>query len=341
MVDGGWGSNRPRVPGDSIMHRGLFVLVLLGAFALAGQGCTTNPVTGQKVIFGLSRDEELKVGADAAPQFTQQFGGKVNNPRLQAYVTDLGKKLASGTELDFPSLPWEFTLLNSDVINAFALPGGKVFITRGLAAKLDNEAQMAGVLGHEIGHVTARHASQQAAKQMGIEGVLTAVGVAVGVAGEGTKVAQYGQYGVPALQMGGQVLMLKFSRNDETQADELGMRYMTRAGYNPEAQKQVMEVLQRETASAGRQPEILETHPYPEDRIKHIEQLLAKDYANTGQLGFFPERYKSDFLDILAKEPPAPPPPPQDAPAGGAAGKGAQSAPSGSPQQNGKSLHGK
>jgi predicted Zn-dependent protease len=226
------------------------------------------------------------------------------------------------------------------VINAFALPGGKVFITRGLASKLDNEAQMAGVLGHEIGHVTARHASQQAAKQLGMQGVLAGLGIAVGVAGENTKIAQYGQYGIPALQMGGQVLMLKFSRTDETQADELGMRYMTRAGYDPEAQKQVMEILQRETASAGREPEILQTHPYPEHRVTHIEQLLAKDYANTKnnpQYGLFPERYKSEFLDVLAKEPPAPPPPPPP-PAQ------QQAQPSKAPtngQQGGKALHGK
>lgn len=296
------------------MRRLLIASTLAAALLLGSSGCTTNPVTGQKSLFLVSREEELKLGAEAAPQFTEQFGGKLNDPRLQAYVTNLGKKLAAGTELDFPTLPWEFTLLNSDVINAFALPGGKVFITRGLASKLDNEAQMAGVLGHEVGHVTARHASQQMSKQMIFQGTLAAGALAVGVAGANSKFAQYGQYGIPALQVGGQVVMLKFSRTDETQADELGMRYMNRAGYNPQAQEQVMQILQRETASAGgRQPELLQTHPYPETRIKHIAELLDTQYAatkNNPQLGFFPERYKSEFLDVLAKEPPAPPPPP-------------------------------
>src|SRR5205823_502333 len=113
--------------------------------------------------------QEVQMGAEAMPELTKQYGGKVANTDLQTYVTGVGRKLAATTEADNPALPWEFTLLNSDVINAFALPGGKVFLTTGLAKRMTNEAQMAGVLGHECGHVTARHINDKITREMGAQ----------------------------------------------------------------------------------------------------------------------------------------------------------------------------
>src|ERR1043165_4828434 len=121
-------------------------------------GCTKNAATGKSILtLGMSRDQEVSLGTQAMPDVIKEYNGKVENPRLQQYVNDIGKKLAKETESSHPTLPWEFTLLNTAVVNAFALPGGKVFFTRGHAEKLTTEAQMAGVLGHEIGHVTAQH----------------------------------------------------------------------------------------------------------------------------------------------------------------------------------------
>ncbi len=288
---------------------GFLGIVTVGAVA----GCKTNVATGDKILsVGMGRQQQISLGTDAAPQFTQQFGGKVGDSVLQGYVTGLGNKMAAKTEADNPTLPWEFTLLNSDVINAFALPGGKVFMTRGLAAKLENEAQMAGVLGHEIGHVTAEHAARRISQQMVFTGSAAVLAVAVGVADEKSSLRKYGQIGVPALTFGGNLVLLKFSRDEESQADKLGMRYMSRVGYNPTAQMQVMQILQREAGSGG-QPEILATHPYPETRIQRIQVQLDTEYAatkNNPQYVFNPERYRSQFLSRLSKLPPAPPPPP-------------------------------
>lgn len=284
------------------------MIISLAAVSLLS-ACSRNSVTGESSLLFLSKDEELQMGAEAAPQFTQQFGGAVPNAQLQAYVTRIGQKLAAGTEEDFPSFPWEFTLLNSDVINAFALPGGKVFITRGLASKMTNEAQLAGVLGHEIGHVTARHSNQRISQAQVTSGLIGAAKVGVGLAGDGGAVSTIGQYGVPALEMGGNVILLKYGRKDESQADELGMRYMAKAGYNPAAQMQVMEILAAASGTEGRQMEWLSTHPYPETRIERIKELLPKLYPDAvanPSAGLFEREYKEQFLNVLASVPSAP-----------------------------------
>jgi predicted Zn-dependent protease len=147
-------------------------------------GCTENKATGKKIFtLGMTRNEEIALGSEAAPGFTKEYGGKVPSEPLQQYVSNIGHKMAKETEDKNPSLPWEFTLLNTDVVNAFALPGGKVFFTRGLAEKLTDESQMAGVMGHEIGHVTAQHGAQRIASQTAFNVGMIATAVAVGVSG--------------------------------------------------------------------------------------------------------------------------------------------------------------
>jgi predicted Zn-dependent protease len=211
--------------------------------------------------------------------------------------------MANYTEADYPDLPWEFTLLDSDVINAFALPGGKVFMSRGLAERLDNEAQLAGVLGHEIGHVTARHGNERISQQLLVAGI--AVGATV-AAGQSDSDAV--KYGVPiAVGVGGQGYLLKFGRGQELEADRLGMRYMSYAGYDPYGQLQVMQVL-AEASQGPRQPELLSTHPHPESRIQQIQDLLATEYAHTQNNPAFElkrDRYHNLFLSRLAELPPA------------------------------------
>lgn len=249
------------------------LLALLPAF-LVPVGCETNAATGKSQFQALSRQQEIAMGMEAQPQLTKEYGGKVNSPELQAYLSELGRRMAAVTEGDNPSLPWDFTMLDSDVINAFSTPGGKVYFSRGLVARMTNEAQLAGVLGHEIGHVTARHINDQMTNS-GIASIVVG-GVAAGAGAAGYDANTVGQLGQ---QVGG-VVLLKYGRGQELEADRLGMRYMARLNYNPVGMRQVMEILQQAMAG-GRQPELLSTHPYPENRIKQIDGLLASEYAGT------------------------------------------------------------
>lgn len=289
-------------------------ILLLGvsAFALLAPlgGCQTNAATGKRSLMLMTREQEAQLGAEAAPQFTAEYGGKVENAELTSYVNEIGQKMAKQTESYFPTIAWEFTLLNSPVVNAFALPGGKVFFSRGLAEKLNNEAEMAGVMGHEIGHVTAQHGNQRISEQQ-IFNVGLAIGaVAVGVADENSALRKYGQYGIPALAIGGNVVLLKYGRNQELEADRLGMRYMTKVGYDPKGQLQVMQLLQ-ELSKGSTTPTILSTHPDPDARVAQIEQLLKTEYASTQgnkEYQLYPERYQKDFLSVIKKLPPPPEP---------------------------------
>jgi len=259
--------------------------VLLGA---ALGGCVTNPTTGHRSLNLISRDDEIAIGMQQGPQFVQENGGEVQDAQLRQYVTDLGMKLKANVETDEQrNLPWTFTLLNSPEINAFALPGGKVNISLALAQKLTSEAQMAGVLGHEIGHVTARHANANMNSQLG-------VGIATKILGAVVDDPAAGQL----IEMGGQTVVLKYGRGQESEADALGMRYMTRAGYTPEGMKGVMQVL-ADISKGDRQPEIFSTHPYPENRLKDIEKSLAGDYAAVVKDPKYvtnADRYRSLFL---------------------------------------------
>lgn len=280
-------------------------LSIVGA-ACIGAGCQTNAATGKTIYAPQSTSDQIKLGEQAAPQLAQEFGGPVPDQELQAYVTQIGTKLAAQTEADNPKLPWQFTLLNSPVVNAFSLPGGKVFITRGLMEKMGNEAQLAGVLGHEIGHVTAEHVAQQIGQQQLLQWGGSAAGLAVGSAGSST--GMLGQLVMPALNVGGQLYMLKFSRTDESQADALGMRYMTKCGYNPLGQLQVMEILK--SLDSGKQIEMLQTHPLPATRIQAIQKLLDTTYAAQSKDPKFvlgPERI-TPYLARLKRLPPPPPP---------------------------------
>lgn len=282
------------------------VLVAAGVLVLGGAGGCTKNVAGRSVLSfgGLSREQELSLGAEAKPQMVQEFGGEVASPALREYVTRVGRSMAAVTEGDNPSLPWEFTLLNSDVINAFALPGGKVFISRGLAEQMTNEAQLAGVLGHEIGHVTARHTSERFAQSNVAQISAGIAGAAIGASGS-QAAAELGGY---VINIGGSGILLKFSRDQESESDMLGMRYMAKVGYNPLGQRQVMEILAR-AAGEGSAPEFFATHPSPQTRIGRVQKLLDttfRDTQNNPQYQLHEERFRRDFLAKLSLLPDAP-----------------------------------
>jgi len=285
------------------MTRKQFGLVVLAVLTAFGWGCSTNPTTGRSQMALLSRDREIALGEGAKSELTSEYGGAVADAQLQAYVARIGHALAATTESDSPSLPWEFTLLDSDVINAFALPGGKVFMSRGLAARMTNEAQLAAVLGHEVGHVTARHSNERISQAMLVQGLV--VGAAVGAAQSDEK---WLQSAVPVVVgFGGQGYLLKFNRDQELEADALGVRYMVRNGYNPLGALQVQEILGAAAGEGSRPPEFFSTHPYPERRIEQINRLLRGEYAYTqdrpDEFKLHEERFQREFKSRLASLP--------------------------------------
>ncbi len=282
----------------------LGMAVLIGG-VLCLSGCRTNEATGRSQLIVLSHEQEISLGEQAMPDLVKEYGGAVSDSVLREYVSGIGKELATHTEGDNPNNPWEFTLLDSDVINAFALPGGKVFMSRGLMTRMTNEAQLAGVLGHEIGHVTAQHVNERMSQAIGLQ-----VGVAAVTIGSRNSKNDLARY-IPAIVgVGGQGFLLKFSRDQESEADHLGMRYMTRAGYHPRAQMQVMQILDdaSKEAGGGSPPEFLSTHPYPETRIARIKGELRTTYANADNnpnLSFAEDRFQRiarPRLDALERE---------------------------------------
>ncbi len=280
----------------------IVVLVTAGPMV----GCSVNPATGETILTLQSWDWEREVGAETAPQMTAEFGGEVPSAEARAYVTEVGESLLVGLEEGVPELQWEFTLLDSAVINAFALPGGKVFLSRGLADKLDSEAAMAGVLGHEIGHVTARHGNQRVSKQLGFNVLIGVGAAAVGIADEDTLLREVGTFAVPAMAVGGNLVLLKYGREEELEADELGMRYMARAGYDPVGQMRVMQTLKAASGGSS-QPEWLSTHPASDTRIERIQEMLRGEFASTQNNPEYvtrPEVYQRRMLAELAQLPP-------------------------------------
>ncbi len=248
--------------------RATVAFVAIGLVAAASAGCAVNPATGQRQLSLISETQEVQLGTEAAPEFEKEFGGPVAEPRLQAYVKQLGAKLAAVG--DRPGLPWEFTLLASDVPNAFALPGGKIFVTAGLFRHFTNERQLAAVIGHEIGHVTARHSVNQMQQKMGADVLVKILGQ---MAGDRASAVQAGS------TVAANMVLLKYSRGDESQADGLGVKYMEKAGYNPWGMVEMLEILGK---LGGEEKSRLEamflTHPLTSDRINDARSQVSTDY---------------------------------------------------------------
>ncbi len=228
-------------------------------------GCATNPATGGRQLMLVSEAQESQMGLQQDEQILAS-GQVYEDPALQDYVQDLGSQLAAKSER--PELPWTFRVLDEEIVNAFAAPGGYIYVTRGILSHLNSEAELATVLGHEIGHVTARHSANQISKQQ-----LMGVGLAVGMILE-PAVAAWSD----VAQAGLGLAALKFSRDDERQADNLGLRYMVGAGYDPYQAPEVFDMLNRVTraSGAGAMPSWASTHPQPENRTDLIEGRLAE-----------------------------------------------------------------
>lgn len=254
------------------------IIALVAILSYYGRPGDVNQITGerQRVVFTEEADE-VQMGLQAVGEMKRQFGGPDPDPQDQAWVRRVGEQLL--TALDETLEPggrrnpyrddFQFTLLaDPKTVNAFALPGGQVFITRALFRDLKTEGQLAGVLAHEIGHVLERHGNERMAQQQLFEGLAAAGGIAGGDANS-ARMAQ---------AVSGMISM-KYGREDELEADQWGVRISYLAGYDPRAMIGVMEVLDR--ASRGQSPpEFLSTHPSPPHRVQYIKDLIAHEFPN-------------------------------------------------------------
>ncbi len=232
----------------------------------AGAACATNPATGRRELSLMSEAQEVSLGRESDAQIREEMG-VYDDPALQRYVSDIGLRLAKASER--PGLPWQFTVVDQAAINAFALPGGFIYVTRGILPYLETEAELAGVLGHEIGHVTARHGAQQYTRSLGGQLGLAAIGVFVPAA------RPFGQISQQALAL----LFLKYGREDELQADRLGARYEATGGWDPAGVPGMLSTLGRLDQAAGDHkgvPNWLSTHPDPLSRVAEIQPLVQQ-----------------------------------------------------------------
>ncbi|MGH7215322.1 MAG: M48 family metalloprotease, partial [Tepidisphaeraceae bacterium] len=236
--------------------------VLLGTLA----ACATNPATGQREFSLMSEAQEIEIGKQMDGEIRREMG-VYDDPDLQRYVEGVGMRLARGSER--PTLPWHFAVVDEPAINAFALPGGYIYLTRGILPFLDNEAQLAGVLGHEIGHVTARHSAQQYTKA-------TTAGIGVTLLSIFVPEARPFQ-SITETALG--VMFMKYGRDDELEADRLGVEYTAEGGWNPAGVGGMLRTLARlDEANGSRRgvPNWLSTHPAPADRVEKVQAYVAK-----------------------------------------------------------------
>ncbi len=245
-------------------------LSLLAILVLGFVGCQTNPATGRLQFNMIGLEQEIAMGREANQQIGMTMG-IYEDEALERYVSELGQAMAETSEL--PDLPWTFRVVDDDTVNAFALPGGFIYFTRGILAHFNTEAELAAVMGHEIAHVTARHGTNRLSRMQ-----ITQLGIGLAMVLEPEL-----QRFAPLAGIGMQLLFLSFSRGHEHEADRLGVRYMTNLGYDPHAMIDVMETLRRASDAAGatRLPEWLATHPHPENRaeeiLSHIEAEVEPD----------------------------------------------------------------
>jgi predicted Zn-dependent protease len=238
------------------------ILIWLSASLLISNSCAVNPVTGKKQIVLMSESQEIAMGAAADPEIVAQYG-RYEDKILQDFITQKGNEMAAISHR--PDLKYEFKIVDSEVLNAFAVPGGYVYFTRGIMAHFNNEAEFAGVLGHEIGHITARHSVSQQSK---------AILGQVGLIGSMILVPQVAEFAEP-LSEGLGLLFLKFGRDAERQSDELGVEYSSKIGYDAKEMAGFFNTLERQSSGSesAELPDFLSTHPNPGDRNMAVSKL--------------------------------------------------------------------
>ncbi len=279
-----------------LQYAGLSVSVVAGQQFLAG--CAVNPVTGQNQFMMISEQQEVSIDKQQSPfQFSNDYGISQDR-RLNEYVNRVGQEVAARSHR--PQMPYSFSPVNAAYINAYAFPGGTIAATRGILAELNNEAELAALLGHEIGHVNARHTAQQLSKTVFAQMAMAGLSMATSAAGYGGANSALQSLG----GLGASALLAHYSRDNEREADALGMQYMAQTGYNPEGMAELMELLIR---NSQREPNALEamfsTHPMSSERLANTRNAIASQYSNQQGLATNRERYMDETANLRRFKP--------------------------------------
>jgi predicted Zn-dependent protease len=260
----------------------------LGFALIVSAGCAVNPVTGEEELMFFSPAEDVKLGRKYAPQIEAALDGRIGDEGLQRYVDRIGQRIARVCHR--PDLAYHFTAVETKGANALAVPGGYIYITRGLLEELETEAQLAAVLAHEVGHVVTRDSMAAISRQIGMTALVAAAAVG-GAPSEATRGASF----VTAM------LSLQYSREDEYDADMTGLSYMVQAGYDPNGMVETMQILQ--DLQTVRPIEFFSTHPNPENRVAHLQERIARRYATLGMLKEGRQEYETAVLARLDRRP--------------------------------------
>ena len=269
-----------------------------GSMAVAGAalaGCAKNPVTGESQLMLVSEQQEIQMDKQASPQQLSTDYGVVQSMNLDDYVGKVGKSLSDTSHR--PHMPYNYNVVNANYVNAYAFPGGTIACTRGILLEVDNEAELAALLGHEIGHVNARHTASRMSSQILISGAAGLGGALIG--------AKYGNtWGAVAGGLGGLgagLLLASYSRDDERQADALGMQYMTNAGYNPDGMIGLMDMLNEQHETEPSALEVMfSTHPMSSERLATARKMANTKYLSARQYAFYRERYMDNTAELRA-----------------------------------------
>jgi len=259
-------------------------LLISGLIFCVCTGCAVNPITGKQEFMLASEQQDIEIGRQYAPEVERQMGGRIGNNSLQNYIDSVGQKIARISHK--PRWDYHFVALEDNSVNALALPGGYIFVTRGMLEKLTSEAQLAGILAHEIVHVVARDTSAAISREIGISIILSAV------TSEKTP-----QSALLVANLTRQILGLRYSRKDEQEADLGGLDYVVRAGYNPYAMVETMQMLQNQQQI--RPIEFFSTHPSPKNRAEYLTQKIQTSYDNLAALKIGREDYRGAVLEHL------------------------------------------
>ena len=262
---------------------GLLILSLTSCLFI---GCAVNPITGEEELMLISESQDIEIGRQYAPEIEKQLGGKIENPALQNYIDSVGQRIARISHRS--NWEYHFTAVEHKMVNAIALPGGHVFVTKGMLEKLTTEAQLAALLAHEIVHITARHSSAAMSRQMGLSFLLFGASVA------GAKIPQDASR---AAGIALQLIGLKYSREHEREADVAGLDYMVVAGYNPYGAVELMQMLQDQ--DNVRPVEFLSSHPSPGNRIISLNARIQTRYDSPERLRIGKDDYRRIVLDRL------------------------------------------
>ncbi len=259
-------------------------------------GCAIDPVTGKQTLMLVSEDQEIEIDRRNSPHQFSADNGVVQDQALNDYVSQVGRKMAAQTHR--PQMPYSFRVVNATYVNAYAFPGGSIACTRGIMLSLDNEAELGALLGHELGHVNARHTAEQMSKGALTQAVVGGLSVLAGSQG-----AVYGQLASQLGMIGAGALLASYSRDNEREADSLGMQYMVRSEYNPQGMVGLMDVLR---GMSKRNPSAIElmfaTHPMSEERYQTAKQAANTEYRSAGGLALYRERYMDNTAGLRSRK---------------------------------------